>query len=342
MDKQPDLNKSVEELAAEVVQLPDGTDLEKESGLRPLLISGIKQNINKYADVFELAATSLNLSRTRYMELACTVEVVNARRRNPDNPLESIAEKANVLANSLATASDFSTDERMLLGKLNYNLGLIERMRRNYDCASLYQQRSAAHYFAAGKSVDALVALFVAAAENASDAIVSGDVWSSRTQAALDHLVATEALVRGAASSYPVWMKENAALHIVWAKIMAAVMVSGKDLIHIRPVTEAEFAAALSTTYVHWKTTMELVKVFGERNYTEVVVKVQEALNQLKNMGSSSIGNTQLTWKILAALSLINLGKKEEARALLSEVTSYAGPDGGVPMAVASRCLKQI
>lgn len=146
-----DVNKSNEDLAAEVVLLPDGSDLEKDSGLRAVILGdivrGIPRDPNRYAEVFELAGALKNA--TTWMRLACKIESVNGRRRDPGNELEPLAEEAEHMATQFVTAGSLSLSDQLLLGKLFYNLGLLNRMFRMYGIASMYQQQSAVCYFAA-------------------------------------------------------------------------------------------------------------------------------------------------------------------------------------------------
>lgn len=331
-----DHTKPVEELAAKVAELPDGTDLENESGLRTLLIGS--RDPDKYADVFELAAT---LAKTNWMELACVVEMINGRRRNPENLLVPLVARATDMVQRFADKDHLSVDERLLLAKLFYNTGLMERMNRNYDSAALLQTQGAIHCLESQGASAAIVALFVAAVENTSHAITKASSASKETRAALSHLTSMERLVRGATDTYPLWMQENAALHIVWAKMMAA---CGAHTLYnlLDEVSDEEFAAARSTTYPHWKVVMELAELF-DMGYNEMVVKkVNDSLQSLTDVKSSSIGNTQLTWKIIGALSLLKLQRRKEALNLLAEVVEHRGLDGGVPIAVAIRCGLEI
>lgn len=325
-----DVSKSVEELAADVVGLPDGVDLENDTGLRAILLGdktkGVARDPGRYADIFGRAGGLSGVSA--WMKNACVIEMINGHRRDPSCSFKSVDDMWNAL-------SSLSVNDTLLCGKKDYNLALLERMSRNYHEASLTHQRRARAFANAGQTVDALVALFVADVESASDALVGGD--EDDINEALCRLEETERVVRGVTDPYPTWMAENAAVHIVWAQMMAN-FPAGSDVLNY--VDDDQFAEALAASekkMPHWHTALQMAKLHDDGEYDEVLKMGRNALQNLGGVKSSSLGNTQLTWKILMACACFGLIMYEESYSLLNEVINHDGLDGGVPMAVAKR-----
>lgn len=327
-----DIRKTVDELAAEIVILKDGTDLEKDIGLRAILLGdktlGVARDPNLYANIFKRAGDLPEASD--WMKNACAIEMVNGRRR------DSYSCSFVSVENMRDALLSLSVNDALLSGKKDYNLALLERMLRNYHAASLIHQRSARAFANAGQTVDALVALFVADVESASDALVNGD-YETITEA-IDRLLETECVVRGATDPYPTWMAENAAVHIVWAQMMAACVLDYccNDVLYF--VTDEMFTEALVAAekkMPHWHTVLRMAKLCDEREYDRVLEMGSDALQNLGGVKSSSIGNTQLTWKILMARACFYLNREKEANDRLNEVISHSGLDGGVPMSAA-------
>lgn len=170
-------------------------------------------------------------------------------------------------------------------------------------------------------------------------------IASERTRSAVKHLVSLDNLARSMTDSYPNWMQENAAVHIVWAKMMANCGIHTLFSI-LQGVEEGEFADALSAASAkmpHWQTVLELSRLYTDGKDAEVVAKAEDALQKLGSIKSSSIGNAQLTWKILMALSYVRLLRGDDAFFLLREVArNFYGPDGGVCVAVAERLISEL
>lgn len=317
-----DWSLSDEALANIVVALPDGTDL----GMHPLsdlLVgrNGAPRDPERYARIFSLASEG---AKSEWIRLACRIQDYNGTRRTEGANMKALASGLNALARDVMRLP-VGSQQQALGGEIAYHQGIIERGLRNYRAATRAQLASSLWLSAAGQHEKARVAVFVAAVEDMSAALVGWNITA--IVQAFHHLRQLREIVRLTCDPYPRWMKENAALHIWWARCMIA-------MLHVDvgyPEEDADQLEVENTPFEHW----QWVVAVNDATFTSTATLADEALSSLQSFPSSSIANVVLTIKLLKAEVL----EEEKERALLQEVASWDGPDGGVPIAVAKAKL---
>lgn len=314
-------DESDEILAERLIAEPLGTDFFMRHPMGDLLFgrNGAPRDPNRYAGICALAA---GRTKDPGIRLACRIEEQNGRRRARNADHTAVARELAQIQFDLIRDLQPGQIQSGLGGSLNYNLGIVLRGLRRYCEAGNAQLASGGWLNAAGKQADAQVALFVAATEYASDALVRGN--PEEVLAQLLHLRQMRNLVRVTCPEYPRWMQDNATLHIWWAHFIA-----GQDYAE-RDADRDELRAGC---YPHWKWLFDVTELTVSES---VIVAADQALVALETV-SSSVANVVLSLQICKARALRALGKTDEARACLTEVMDWSEPDGGVPMAVAAR-----
>ncbi len=319
-------DKSPEALAAEIVLLPDGysfSSLKEEKELAGLLT--VARDPLRYAEIF--AAVRKHRSASAWMQLAARAEEVNGRRRAKGADAPQLATDLDRIAREAEQTLPGSREKYALLANVRYNEGILNRQPRTYSQGADAQRLASAWYGLAGNTEMQYTCLFVAAVEDVSAAFCSGDDGALRY--ALRALVAAGALIEAQFSGYPEWMFSNAPTHISSAIVLANLMRDGlypED--YSRHLLEAS-----KTDMVHWNKFFAVWNDFSESRFSDVAVSLPSEVE------SSSLDNARLSVQVVVALAERNLGKNDEAKARLERVANHAGPDGGMPIAVAKRLL---
>lgn len=319
---------SDDELADILLAHPVTTDFFFGHPAGDLLVgrNGAPQDPARYARIFALAAARAS---DPAMRLACLVEEWNGRRRPPNAaPHYEVASVYASLRDKLAQEVPSGEVKAVLGGSIGYNLGIVLHGLWRYLEAGNSQLVSASWLILAGRQDKALVALFVAAVDHASHALVKGEPTQIAEQ--LEHLRRMRAIVRKEVSPYPRWMVENAAWHIWWAHLMAEVDYPerGSDLELLRA---GEFPPA----YAPWQRLLEVSEI-GDR--VSQIAAADAALAS-PEMVQLSYADVVLAIKLCKAWTMLELRQTEGAREILTEITGWTGVAGGVPMAVAARVL---
>lgn len=304
---------SNEQLASLVTELPDGTDLGMHA-MSDLLVgrNGVSRDPARYSQIYSIAAEG---ATTDWMRLACRIQECNGARRMGDVDLRRVTNELEDITRAVLQLPT-GPHQQALGGELAYHYGIVFRGLRNYLAASRVQLASSLWLSAAGQHEKARVAIFVAAVEDMSAALIEGNITAIAQ--AFHHLHQIRKIVRATCDPYPRWMQENAAIHVWWAYLMAGMLIVGTG--YFEEDDDREEIEA--TIFPHWKLVYDVV--------TEATT-ARAALEQLRDLPSSSIGNAFLTIKLLQAERLT--GPKRHT--LLEEVAAWDGPDGGVPIAIA-------
>ncbi|MBI2552451.1 hypothetical protein HYW17_04100 [Candidatus Uhrbacteria bacterium] len=332
MDSTPwDWTASDEALAARLVAEPLGADFFMGHPVGDLLSgrNGAPQDPARYAHLFELAS---NRTTDPAMRLACRVEEWNGRRRPPN------AADHNTVATAYARIRDDLIQDlpsgqfKYLLGaSVCYNLGIVLRGLRHYREAGNSQLASANYFMAAGRQEKAPVGLFLVAVEYTSDSITRDS--SPEIAVQLAHLRQMRELVRATTEKYPLWMQENATWHIWFAHLLAE-----RDYLEREDDRNELRSGTFPTAYASWKRLFQVSEIADP----ETQIAAADAALVAPEVTLTSFANVVLSLKLHKARALKSLGRTDEARAVLTEVTSWTGVDGGVPMAVAARLLQTL
>lgn len=322
------LGASAKDIADEIVALPDGFDFSKTNLSSVLLLAKnpSERDPHKYAEIFYLATKHPNISL--WMKFACWAEAINGTRRHAkgsDMPillreLDALVERAN---NKLPNGDH----KYILLGTIFYNMGIIRRGLRQYWESAKDQHHASAWFGLAGDTEKQLVSLFVAQVEETTAAFFAGD--DDEIERSIRAMFAFRDYITYAVTPYPVWMKQNASIHIAWASYMAVLGF------HITTMFEfgKDFRDWRDNSPAQWARAAHALELYYADKFSELTE--QDAVD----IQSSSADNAGLTVKIFVALAYRELGKKAKSKKILTEVANYAGPDGGIPIAVATRLL---
>lgn len=320
---------SVEEIAAQVVQLPDGTDFTKgEVGALQGLLIGKPEERDplKYAEIFWRAAESAAASP--WMRFACRSEDINGRRRAKGANLPAIAEELGQFIRQASEELPMSNHKYLFLGGVLWNVAIVRRNLRRYREAAAAQRQSSAWYGLAVDVPNQLKGVFAAQVEEVTAAFVDGD--SGAIRRSILALIAARDHVLFALPGYPGWMQQNAMIHIAWSLAMSA--AAYPNLLDWRSYRD-DFDAAKAGPLAQWAQALRLWDQYTEGRFAEIIEQVPV------DMPSSSADNAALTVQIFKALAERKLGRSAEAESRLRAVAGHQGLDGGIPTAVAKQLL---
>lgn len=328
------LESSREELAEGIVRLPDGFDFSKTNLFGTFLIAKDPsvRDPRKYAEIFYLATKHPGVSS--WMKFACLAEVINGVRRVKGSNMSMLVSELDVLVERANNELPNGDNKYIFLGTCFYNMGIIRRGLRQYWEAAKDQRHASAWYGLAGNVEKQFVCLFVAAVEETTAEFVGGD--SEKIIESIGGMIFLHGYIKQAVTPYPDWMKQNANIHIGWAYCMS--------LLFDRIITfdngngffqSDEFNDWKENAPAQWAKVPYLMELFEKEKYAEAVEQNAVAIQ------SSSADNAGLTVKIFVALAYGELGKKAKSKKILTEVMNHAGPDGGIPIAVATRLLEE-
>lgn len=319
----------VEENAAEVVRLPNGTDFTKgEVGALQVLLTGKPEERDplKYAEIFRVARMKLGI--TPLMHFACWSEDINGRRRAKGADLVAIANELDQLILQASGALPSSDHKHLLLGGTLWNVAIVRRNLWRYRSAATVQRQSSAWYGLAGDVPNYLKGIFAAQVEEVTAAFVDGDSEAIRNS--ILALVAARDLIWHALPEYPSWMKQNAMIHIAWPVAMCA--VAYPDLFG-REAYRGDVEAAKAGPLAQWAQVLRLYDLYAEEQFAAIIEQAPV------DMPSSSADNAALTVQIFKALAERALGRNDEAENRLRAVAGHRGLDGGIPVVVAKKLL---
>ncbi|MDP2676987.1 MAG: hypothetical protein Q8O83_04885 [bacterium] len=327
------LQSSSLELAGEIIQLPDGFDFSQTNLFSSFLVAKDPsvRDPKKYAHIFENAMLHPKVSI--WMKFACWAERINGLRRTKGADMPALASDLNELVKQASEYLPNGNDKYTLLGTSFYNMGIIRRGLRQYWEAAKDQRHASAWYKLAGNTEKQLISLFVARVEETTAAFVAGDVDGIKQS--IRAMIASRDRIANVVKPYPVWMKQNASIHIAWAASMAF-LGFGLTIVGLSEDDgpgEDHFRNWRDHSPAQWAKAAHAVELYYADKFSEVVG--QNAVD----IQSSSADNAGLTVKIFVALAHRELGKKAKAKKILTEVMNHAGPDGGIPIAVATRLL---
>lgn len=323
---------SPEELARLIAVLPDGTDLGSDcvGKLGRVLLTGLpaERNPAKYASVFNLVRA--NPAASPWMRYAAWAEEVNGKRRVKGADMPAIAGELDALGREAAAALPSSPHKSSLLGNVAYNRGIVCRGLRRYAEGARAQRESSAWFGLAGNAAKQDTSLFAAQVETVSAAFVLGDKEAVRLNCAA--LAALRDYILMSSREYPAWMKDNASIHIAWAFMMARLL--GAITPDVPGTYGADFRAGGESRFAAWALVFRTWRRYAAGEFSEVVQ------TQPIDLQSSSADNSTLSIQLLIALAKREEGDAESAKLILQSVAGHAGPDGGIPIAVAQQLLK--
>jgi len=320
-----------EELALQIVGLPDGTDMGGDcvGKLGRVLLTGKPEERDplKYARVFDLAMR--DPKATPWMRFAAWAQSVNGRRRAKGADMPAIANELAKLSGEAASQIPNGPHKYLLLGDVAYNLGIVNRGLRRYEDAARAQRVSSAWFGLADNRAKQDVSLFAAQVEEVTSAFVRGDSAHIRVHSTA--LAALRDYIANTHTYYPAWMQDNACVHIAWALMMGSLFgaIDEKSLMG----HQEYFVAGELSRFAAWKTVFETWEAYRRLEFDWVI-----ATNPI-DAPSSSLDNSTLTIRILVALAKRMQRDAEGARTILEAVAAHSGPDGGIPIAVANRIL---
>lgn len=324
---------SVEVNAHEIVQLPDGTDFARgaHDQLLPLLFGAPgERNPLKYAEIFGIAKNLA--STTLWMRFACDFERINGLRRAKGADMAALGSELNALVRQTERELMNEDPKYTLLGGMFYNLAIICRGLRRYRDAATAQRKSSAWYGLTDDVPKQLVAIFAAQVEEVSAAFVREDIGDIARS--IRALMALRDHIFRALPEYPGWMKDNASIHIAWARMMAQFGFSDPERLipSLMPWSDEASTAGQSRS-PQWAQVFRTWLQFGTMQYEEVTREIPI------DLPGSSANNAGLTIQIIRAIVERRLGRTVEATSRLHAVANHTGSDGGIPMVVARRLL---
>lgn len=209
-----------------------------------------------------------------------------------------------------------------------YNLGIAERMRRNYLKSAECQAKAAGYYALSSQPDKAWSSLFLVVVERATATVVEGD--EDKIFEASSALIAfrdsVEYLFPG--DKMPGWLKGNRQPHsllmALWADTNYPAMSDDVELL------------AGSQKKNHFTALAEML------SRPDIVTAAEEMANQYWGFPSSSTGNAVLTALLVGARAAAEGGQTDKARELCERILSWTGNDGSAPMAIAKRMLAKL
>lgn len=319
-----DLGQPDDVLARQVFELPeDGNPFD--AGLRPL-IEGKEgeRDLPRASRIIGLAVDMCERDSLKW--LALNLYQLEVERRPPNADMNAIIPG---LTATLAAISKLAPDMArfgVLIGDSCYNLGIAHRMTKEYATAAEDQTKAAACYIMAGRSDKAWSSLFLVLVESFTAACVDGN--ANAIELAFYGLIgirdAVESLFPG--DSMPGWLKKNRQPHCLMAATWAN---QGYDALD----SDISFCrTALADTHLG-----ALAEVIGKPN-DEIVAAAEDMASRFWNFPSSSTGDAVLT-ALLAGAHSPEAHNQSKADELYRRILTWAGNDGGAPLAIARRAL---
>ncbi|OGF82209.1 hypothetical protein A3B18_02725 [Candidatus Giovannonibacteria bacterium RIFCSPLOWO2_01_FULL_46_13] len=314
----------------EIVSLPDGVDFQENVDpvkLYYLLIGKPEErNPIAYAEIFEEAAKHPKASE--WMRFACIGEGLNGRRRAKGADHADIEGRFVSLSGDAGKLPESVAKQSLLAGNW-YNVGILRRNLRRYSESADAQRTSSSHYGLAGNVVRHLMGLFVAEVEEVSASFASSDDDLIRKR--IRAMVSARNYVLDSLEEYPVWMQNNACVHISFAVAMTEFRgmkgVASKDY-------ATDFRAARGSSMAHWAKAFAVYEDYRRGRYEKVTKAVPV------DLPSSSLDNANLMVQITVAYAERKLQHRERAEGRLRAVANHTGPNGGIPIAVATASLQ--
>ena len=265
------------------------------------------------------------------MRFACWAEDINGRRRAKGADLPAIADELDRFVREASEGLPMNSHKYLLLGGASWNIAIVRRNIRLYANAAAAQRQSSAWYGLAGNVPQQLVCIFAAQVEEVTAAFVEDDEEAIRRSVLA--LIAARDHILYALPEYPVWMQQNAMIHIAWPLVMIAAAYPDIAFPPLDWRNYSEDFARAKAGVPQWAKVFHLWDEYVREQYAEVVG--QEPVD----LPSSSADNAAFTVQILRALAERKLGRAAQAEERLQAVAGHQGLDGGIPIAVAKKLL---
>src|SRR3989338_661283 len=320
-------SKSPEELAAEIVLLPDGHSfaLKSEKELAGLLT--VVRDPLRYAAIFKAVAERQDASD--WMRFAARSEDINGRRRAKGAIHSDVVQELTWLARDAEQKLKNSMEKYALLGGVYWNTTILNRNLRRYAEAAVSARLSASWFGLAGDTENHFVSLFEAQVEE-----VTFSFGKSDNDAVRDAVVALAIFrdyIKLMVGPYPLWMVQNAQVHIASAAMMAYLRGVRIDL----DAYADDFRdSATQTVMPHWANVFVACEHYRAGRYQEVV-----GIGPV-DVSSSSADNAELARQIVIAYAERELQRAEKSRERFEAVAHHRGPNGGMLIAVAEAALQ--
>jgi len=318
-----------EELARQILLQADRTTPldPRSTGLMPLLEGAPDQrDLGKYIQMFRLVASKTSDPLVR---LRAQAEVLQAERRDPEADIEPIIDNLVQAEEALIESAEIIDPAfANYLSGVMYNRGIALRAPYRYIEAGNAQALSAIWAIAAGEPVKVLTALFIAAVEEATQAICSQndeemnmDVLDVRLRHLRDVRTHVERACETLGVTYPGWMAANADIHVWLVHTLAQ-----QDYPERRADEEAILARDSKSP--HWAACVKGIRALDDGRLEDALAITQSSIHTLESLQSSSVNNALLLLKLERAYTLYKLGDDEAYQTQMQEISRWAGNDG--------------